>query len=112
MKPSNSKFKKTPREKKGMYVEVRYPPNPTEEQEHKAFTNAWRKFKKMVLLDGILQEYRDNQAYQKPSEKRNVKRAMAIKRERKRAKEAEAERWGDEPKKKKKKTYDSPRQAA
>ena len=86
---TNKPFHK--KEKKGLAVEVRYPPNPTEEQKHKSFTNAMRKFKKMVMQDGILQEYRENQAYQKPSEKRSKAKAMARKRWLKKEAEIRAE---------------------
>lgn len=64
----------------GLYVEVKYPPNPSEDQRMKSFTNAWRKFKKMVQNDGVLQEYKDRQTYEQPSVVRRKARAMARKR--------------------------------
>lgn len=43
-------------------------------------TRAWRKLKKLLQDEGVTQELRDRRFYEKPSEKRNRKKAMAIKR--------------------------------
>jgi len=43
-------------------------------------TRAWRKLKKLLQEEGVTQELRDRRFYEKPSEKRNRKKAMAIKR--------------------------------
>lgn len=77
---------------KGSVVEVRYPPNPTDEQKSKAFNKALSKFKKIVQDEGIIQEYRKRQFYEKPSVVRNRKKAMAKKRWQKKQKEMRQER--------------------
>lgn len=41
---------------------------------------AMRKFKRMVKNSGILQEYRDNQQYVKPSEKKRLAKSAGRKR--------------------------------
>ena len=49
-----------PREKTGLYVEVR----------NNDVTRAWRKLKRLMQNEGIIQEIRDRKHYVKPSEKR------------------------------------------
>ena len=44
------------------------------------FTKALRIFKKKVQEDGIIQEYRERQHYEKPSEKRKKAKAAGRKR--------------------------------
>ena len=41
------------------------------------FEKAMRKFKKQVMNEGIIQEVRERQHFQKPSEKRNRAKAAA-----------------------------------
>ena len=68
-----------PREKQGLYVRVI----------DNNITKAWRKFKRLCQDDGVLNTYREKQYYQKPSEKRNKAKAMAIARWKKKQKEIE-----------------------
>jgi|TARA_R110000868_G_scaffold396569_2_gene668814 small subunit ribosomal protein S21 len=56
--------------KKGLRVEVR----------NNNITKAWRKLKRRLQDEGITQELRERRFYEKPSEKRNRKKAIAIKR--------------------------------
>lgn len=96
-KPFQKSFQRTPfvkkeRVKMGWTVEVRYPPNPSEEQKTRSFTNAMKKFKNMVKDENIIQDYRDNQFYEKPSIVRNKAKAMAKKRWAKKRKEIKQER--------------------
>ena len=56
--------------KSGLYVEVR----------HDDVNKALRIFKKKVQEDGIIQEYRERQHYEKPSEKRKKAKAAGRKR--------------------------------
>ena len=45
---------------------------------------ALRKFKKKVSNSGLIDDIKKNEFYEKPTNKRKVKKAMAIKREKKR----------------------------
>jgi len=45
------------------------------------FMKALRKFKRKVNESGIMQEYKDRQYYQKPSEKRRLAKKQAIRRQ-------------------------------
>jgi small subunit ribosomal protein S21 len=45
------------------------------------FMKALRKFKRKVNESGIIQDYRDKQYYQKPSEKRRLAKKQAIRRQ-------------------------------
>lgn len=56
--------------KRGFYVEVR----------NNNITKAWRKLKKMVQDDGLLNELRDRERYTKPSELKRRAKALARKR--------------------------------
>ena len=49
-----------PREKRGLRVEVR----------NNDVTRAWRKLKRLMQDEGVIQEIRDRKHYTKPSEKR------------------------------------------
>ena len=49
-----------PREKRGLTVEVR----------NNDINRAWRKLKRLLQDEGVLQEFRDRKHYTKPSEKR------------------------------------------
>ena len=49
-----------PREKQGLHVEVR----------NNDVTRAWRKLKRLMQNEGVIQEIRDRKHYVKPSEKR------------------------------------------
>lgn len=49
-----------PRQKQGLKVEVR----------NNDINRAWRKLKRLLQDEGVLQEYRDRKHYTKPSEKR------------------------------------------
>jgi small subunit ribosomal protein S21 len=49
-----------PREKQGLKVEVR----------NNDINRAWRKLKRLLQDEGVLQEFRDRKHYTKPSEKR------------------------------------------
>jgi small subunit ribosomal protein S21 len=49
-----------PREKQGLKVEVR----------NNDINRAWRKLKRLLQDEGVLQEFRDRKHYVKPSEKR------------------------------------------
>ena len=49
-----------PREKRGLYVEVR----------NNDVTRAWRKLKRLMQDEGVIQEIRDRKHHTKPSEKR------------------------------------------
>jgi len=68
--------------KKGLRVEVR----------NNNITKAWRKLKRRLQDEGITQELRERRHYEKPSEKRNRKKAMAIKRWEKKREEI-ADKW-------------------
>lgn len=88
----NKPFVKKERVKMGLTVEVRYPPNPSPEQIANSFSNAYRKFKKLIMTENVLQEHRDREFYMKPSDKRNKAKAMAKKRWAKKRKEIRQER--------------------
>ena len=45
------------------------------------FMKALRKFKRKVNESGIIQDYRDKQYYQKPSEKRRLAKKQAVRRQ-------------------------------
>jgi len=79
----------------GSTITIKYPPNPTDEQKAKAFNNGLRKFKKMVQTEGIIQEYREREFYEKPTTRRRREKSMARKRWLKRQRELENERWGN-----------------
>ncbi len=49
-----------PREKSGLHVEVR----------NNDVNRAWRKLKRLMQDEGVIQEIRDRKHYTKPSEKR------------------------------------------
>jgi small subunit ribosomal protein S21 len=49
-----------PRQKQGLKVEVR----------NNDINRAWRKLKRLLQDEGVLQEFRDRKHYTKPSEKR------------------------------------------
>jgi small subunit ribosomal protein S21 len=49
-----------PRQKQGLKVEVR----------NNDINRAWRKLKRLLQDEGVLQEFRDRKHYVKPSEKR------------------------------------------
>lgn len=90
--PSRKPYVKKERQKQGLTVEVRYPPDPSEEQITKSFVNAMRKFKKLINDEGIIQTYRENQFYAKPSIGRAKAKAMAKKRWAKKKREIIQER--------------------
>lgn len=48
---------------------------------------AWRKLKKKILRDGLMQEIKDRQYYQKPSEKKKIKKDQQTRRAQKERKE-------------------------
>ncbi|MFH1683673.1 MAG: 30S ribosomal protein S21 [Candidatus Margulisiibacteriota bacterium] len=50
---------------------------------------ALRKFKTKLRRDGVLDEVKDREYYEKPSQRRRKKHEAAIRREKKRSKEAE-----------------------
>jgi len=52
------------------------------------FEKALRKFKKQVLNEGILQEVRERQYFEKPCQKRNRKKAAAKMRWKKKLRES------------------------
>ena len=52
------------------------------------FMKALRKFKRKVAESGIIQDYRDKQYYQKPSEKRRLAKKQAIRRQQRAMQEA------------------------
>ena len=52
------------------------------------FMKALRKFKRKVNESGIIQDYRDKQYYQKPSEKRRLAKKQAIRRQQRAMQEA------------------------
>lgn len=84
----------------GCTVYIRYPqptgdPEKDAEKKQKAFNNGLRKFKKMVQNEGIIQEYREREFYEKPTTRRRKEKAMARKRWLKRQRELENERWGN-----------------
>ena len=54
-------------EKRGLYVEVR----------DNNINKAWRKFKRLVQEDGVLDVYKEKQHYEKASDRRRKERAMA-----------------------------------
>jgi len=66
----------------GLYVEVR----------GNDVNKALRKFKKKVAESGILQDYKEKQFYEKPSEKRRKAKAAGIKRLKKAQQKATEER--------------------
>ena len=68
-----------PRPKRGLTVEVR----------NNDVTRAWRKLKRLLQDEGVLQELRDRKQFTKPSEKR--RRAKAAGQARWRKKKAEIE---------------------
>lgn len=68
-----------PKKYTGLRVEVKYGD----------FNKAMTKLKKLIQKDGLMQELRDRQAYEKPSLKRKKARAMAKKRWAKKRKESE-----------------------
>ena len=45
---------------------------------------ALRKFKKKISNDGLIDDIRNREFYEKPTSKRKIKKAMAVKREKKR----------------------------
>lgn len=45
------------------------------------FAKALRKFKRKVAESGIMQDYKDRQYYQKPSEKRRLAKKQAVRRQ-------------------------------
>lgn len=55
---------------RGLYVEVK----------NNNINRAWRKLKRLLQDEGINQELRDRQYYEKPSAKRKREKAMAKKR--------------------------------
>ncbi len=85
-------FVKKPRTKQGTKITVKYPPNASDEQKQKSISQAMRRFKKMVSDEGIIQEYRECQFYQKPSVVRNKKKAIARKRWLKKQRDMEEDR--------------------
>jgi ribosomal protein S21 len=66
-------------EKRGLYVEVR----------DNNITKAWRKFKRLVQEDGVLDVYKEKQHYEKASDRRRKERAMAKARWKKKERELE-----------------------
>ncbi|MBL97911.1 MAG: 30S ribosomal protein S21 [Legionellales bacterium] len=56
---------RAPREKRGLHVEVR----------NNDVTRAWRKLKRLMQDEGVIQELRDRKHFTKPSEKRARKKA-------------------------------------
>jgi small subunit ribosomal protein S21 len=52
------------------------------------FMKALRKFKRKVNESGVIQDYRDKQYYQKPSEKRRLAKKQAIRRQQRAMQEA------------------------
>ena len=66
-------------EKRGLYVEVR----------DNNITKAWRKFKRLVQEDGVLDVYKEKQHYEKASDRRRKERAMAKARWKKKEREIE-----------------------
>lgn len=68
------------KQKRGLHVEVR----------DNNITKAWRKFKRLVQEDGVLNTYKEKQHYEKPSDKRRKERAMAKARWKKQRSEIEA----------------------
>jgi ribosomal protein S21 len=67
------------REKRGLCVEVH----------NNNINKAWRRFKKMVQEDGLLQTLKDKERFTKPSERRRKERDMARKRWLKKKREIE-----------------------
>ena len=67
------------KQKRGLYVEVR----------DNNITKAWRKFKRLVQDEGVLDVYKEKQFYEKPSDKRLKERAMAKARWKKKQREIE-----------------------
>lgn len=64
----------------GLTVYVK-PPKSNDPEEMMANTmRAWRKLKRKLQDEGVLQEYRDRQQYEKPSLVKRRERAMARKR--------------------------------
>ena len=61
---------RNPGEKRGLYVEVR----------NNDVNKALRIFKKKIQEEGILQEYKERQHYEKPSEKRRKEKQAGRKR--------------------------------
>ena len=52
------------------------------------FMKALRKFKRKVNESGIMEDYKDRQYYQKPSEKRRLAKKQAIRRQQRAMQEA------------------------
>ena len=67
------------KQKRGLYVEVR----------DNNITKAWRKFKRLVQEDGVLDVYKEKQHYEKASDRRRKERAMAKARWKKKERELE-----------------------
>lgn len=65
--------------KRGLYVEVK----------NNNINKAWRKLKRLLQDEGVNQEVRERQYYEKPSAKRRREKAMAKRRWDKRRKELE-----------------------
>jgi small subunit ribosomal protein S21 len=55
------------------------------EWEH--FGKSWKRFEKAVDDANVLQDYRDNEFYEKPSSRKKREKSMAVARERKRQRE-------------------------
>lgn len=70
------------RQKQGLYVEVR----------NNDINRAWRKLKRLMQDEGVMQEIRDRKHYEKPSAKRKRAKAMARKRWLKKQKQIE-DKW-------------------
>ena len=66
--------------KRGLYVEVK----------NNNINRAWRKLKRLLQDEGINQELRERQYYEKPSAKRKREKAMAKKRWEKKRQQIEA----------------------
>ena len=83
MRNNNRRFNRQPRQSSlgGIAVEVR----------NGDFNYALRKFKKKVQEAGIIQEIRERQFYEKPSEKRAKKKAAGIARWKKKQAKQKAE---------------------
>ena len=65
--------------KRGLYVEVK----------NNNINRAWRKLKRLLQDEGVNQEMRDRQYYEKPSAKKKRLKAMAKKRWEKKRREME-----------------------
>jgi len=88
----NKRSNNKEREFRGTSVEVRTNPGDTDEKKSRAFSSAYRKFKKMIHNEGIIQEYCEKQFFEKPCDKRNRKKAAARRRHLKEVSEAREER--------------------